>query len=551
MRLKQLKFLLTFLLVAFAIPRAQAEELIVADGSTTSQYAPVYGWYYDQKCKSTMIYSSSILSDMDGGIISVIKFHANANITFSGGEITVKLGEVEATTISSHFTSGLTQVYKGTPATGSKEYVITLDTPYEYKGGNLAVEVELTKSGSNYPRTYFYGVEQSENVTYCTYGNYGYDDSYTFLPKATFTYSTNPTIKVEPETLIINVEPYTLSSATFTVKGTNLTGDIYLSASGSGFAVTPTTITPAEAANGKSVTVTFSKEIEGTFNGTITLTSEGAESKTVNVTANVAWPVTSGTVTPTSLNFETYAGIATSQTISIENTGNRAFTPAFTVAAPFSIAAATEIAVGETKTFEVTYAPTAAGTDNGTLTVNVNNTVTDVTLNGTANEALKELTVEDGIDEKEELPIYGYQYDHKQINQMIYPARDLASLAGNKIISMTFYSPRIYYSGGKYNVSVGLTDQSVYEEDRTRITGLTQVATDLVAEATTGEAELKINFSEPFTYEAGKNLVIDFEVTEAGSYGGPGNKTSFYGSSKGNYVAYNSYSSNQLYNDEK
>ena len=535
-----LKLLMSFLLVALAVPQVMADELIVADGSTTSQYAPIYGWYYDQKCKSTMIYSSSMLSNMDGGTISVIKFHANANITFSGGEITVKLGEVETTTVSSHFTSGLTQVYKGTPATGTTEYVITLDTPYEYKGGNLAVEVELTKAGSNYPKTYFYGEEQSGNVTYCTYGNYGYDDSYTFLPKATFTYDTNPTINVEPKALSIDIEPYTLGSANFTVKGTNLIGNINLSASGSGFAVTPTTITAAEAANGKLVTVTFSKEIEGTFNGTITLTSEGAESKTVNVTANVAWPVTSGTVTPTSLNFETYAGIATSQTISIENTGNRAFTPAFTVDAPFSIAAATEIAVGDTKTFEVTYTPTSAGTDNGTLAVNINNTITNVTLNGTANEPLKEVTVEDGEDEKEELPIYGYQYDHKQINQMIYPASDLASLAGKKIISMTFYSPRIYYSGGKYNVSVGLTDQSVYES-RTRITGLTQVAADLVAEATTGEAELKINFSEPFTYEAGKNLVIDFEVTETGNYGGPGNKTYFYGSGKGNYVAYNSY----------
>ena len=291
-----LKLLMSLLLVALAAPQMKAESLIVADGSATSQYAPIYGWYYDQKSKSTMIYPSSMLSDMDGGIISVITFHANANITFNGGEITVKLGEVEATTVSSHFTSGLTLVYKGTPATGTQEYVITLDTPYEYKGGNLAVEVELTKSGSNYPRTYFYGEEQNEHVTYCTYGNYGYDDSYTFLPKATFTYSTNPTIKVEPEALTINVEPYTLSSANFTVKGTNLTGDINLSASGSGFAVTPTTITAAEAAIGKSVTVTFSKEIEGTFNGTITLTSEGAESKTVNVTANVAWPVTRGTV---------------------------------------------------------------------------------------------------------------------------------------------------------------------------------------------------------------------------------------------------------------
>ncbi len=52
-----LKLLMSLMLVALAVPQVWADELIVANGSATSQYAPIYGWYYDQRCKSTMIYS--------------------------------------------------------------------------------------------------------------------------------------------------------------------------------------------------------------------------------------------------------------------------------------------------------------------------------------------------------------------------------------------------------------------------------------------------------------------------------------------------------------
>ena len=540
-----------------------AMEKTICEGNQTNEFVPIYGYYYDNKQINQIIYPASMLTDLVGKNLKGLTFEASTQV-YSGGKYNVSLGTTEQTEFEEPTRlSGLTTVATDRVAvSGGTTLSITFDQVYPYSGGNLVIEFEVTESGSyGSGHSYYKGINTTNYPAFNSYGStigtsgvYDSKQLRKFLPQVTFAYEeiatpVIPVIEVDPEELTITVEPYTLASATFTVTGTDLTGNITLAASGSNFAVTPTTITPAEAANGKSVTVTFSKEIEGTFDGTITLTSEGAETKTVNVTANVSWPMIRGTVTPSSLNFETYAGIPVAQTISIENTGNRPFTPAFNVAAPFSIAAATEIAVGETKTFDVTYAPTAEGTDDGTLAVNINNTITEVTLNGTAKKALKEETVEDGEEEMEQLPIYGAKYDYKQINQMIYPANDLAAFAGKKIVSITFYSPRIYYSGGKYNVSVGLTDQSVYEEDKTRITGLTQVATDLVAEASNGETELKINFSEPFTYEAGKNLVIDFEVTEPGSIGA--DNTSFYGSGKGNYVAYNSYTSGNTYNGQR
>lgn len=254
-------------------------------------------------------------------------------------------------------------------------------------------------------------------------------------------------------------------------------------------------------------------------------------------------PVTSGEVLTTNLEFNTYAGVAKTGVVSIKNTGNQPFTPTFsTLSAPFGIEAATEIPARQTKDFTVTYTPTAVGTDNGTLTVTINGTPTTVTLNGTANEAPLEVDAADGTDQNSYLPINGWTYDYKQINQMIYPASELAALAGKNITSVKFYSPQIKYSGGKYNVSLGLSDQSTYTASPSRITGLTTVKTGLVAEPTSGETELTITFDQPFTYEVGKNLIVEFEVTEAGqcdpSYN---NLTYFYGKNQSVNTSYNSY----------
>ncbi len=254
-------------------------------------------------------------------------------------------------------------------------------------------------------------------------------------------------------------------------------------------------------------------------------------------------PVTSGEVLTTSLEFNTYAGVAKTEVVSIKNTGNQPFTPTFsTLNAPFSIEAAAEIPARQTKDFIVTYNRATVGSDNATLVVTINGETTNVTLTGNATEAPKEVDAADGTDQNSYLPINGWTYDYKQINQMIYPASDLAALAGKNITSVKFYSPQIKYNGGKYNVSLGLTDQSTYTASPSRITGLTTVKTGLVAESTSGETELSITFDEPFTYEAGKNLVIEFEVTEAGSCDPSyNNLTYFYGKNQSVNTSYNSY----------
>ena len=182
---------LFFLFLAFVtcIVGARAEELTVATGrTTTNEYVPLYGYYYDTGFKNTMIYPAELLSDMTGGIINSISFYANSDYTaLSGGSMKVSIGEVDVATPSGHFTEGLTEVFNSVPGKDGVKCVITFNTPFEYNGGNLAIECYLTSKGSNSPHIYFYG-EEIENASYYSYGSYSGNKNLNFLPEATFDY---------------------------------------------------------------------------------------------------------------------------------------------------------------------------------------------------------------------------------------------------------------------------------------------------------------------------------------------------------------------------
>ena len=75
---------------------------------------------------------------------------------------------------------------------------------------------------------------------------------------------------------------------TFTVTGTNLSGNLSLTCTGNYFSVSPNKITPAQAAAGIDVTVTYKPTAGGNHSGTITISGGGAKEKTVNLTGKCA-----------------------------------------------------------------------------------------------------------------------------------------------------------------------------------------------------------------------------------------------------------------------
>ena len=155
-------------------------EITVADGTETSSYVPVYGLWMDDYTRSEMIYPASMLEEMEGGEITSIKYYISTASSGSWAPATfnVYMMEVDATTLSTYYGStNATVVYSGALDGTGTEMTITLDTPYEYEGGNLLVGIEQPVVGT-YHSCYFYGVTSN--------GSSASGYSGTSLPAVTF-----------------------------------------------------------------------------------------------------------------------------------------------------------------------------------------------------------------------------------------------------------------------------------------------------------------------------------------------------------------------------
>ena len=201
-----MKKLFTLFAVATMAFAAQAATLTVADGTTTNGHFPMYGLYCDTEgTLSQMIYPADMLTDMVGKQITEIKFYANAEISenLEGCLMNFALKIVEENEFP---TSAVFEIAEGdicgtvSPVVGATEFVLTLNQPFLYEGGNLLIGTEVIET-SGWKGTYFYGIETG------LYGGcYQYTTSYAstlcyreaFLPKATFTYETGEEPPVEP-----------------------------------------------------------------------------------------------------------------------------------------------------------------------------------------------------------------------------------------------------------------------------------------------------------------------------------------------------------------
>ena len=164
-------------------------EQTVCDGTATSSYLPFYGLYYDTEgTLGQMIYTEDMLSYVKGKSITSVKFYTTDNIQLHDGKIQLsfkvvdQMGFDEVAAISD-----MTIVGTVVPQTGSTELLITLDEPFKYDGGNLAVETKVIESNADYRGTSFYGQKISEYYpSFYHYSSTNRRDN--FLPKATFTF---------------------------------------------------------------------------------------------------------------------------------------------------------------------------------------------------------------------------------------------------------------------------------------------------------------------------------------------------------------------------
>ena len=105
--------------------------------------------------------------------------------------------------------------------------------------------------------------------------------------KTTLPEDLTPTLAVNPASLTFSGLVGTPSTQTVTLSGDNLTDAVTVTTTGAGFSTDVTSITASQAAAGKAVAVTFTPTAAGTFNGTVTFSSPGAESVSVALTATI------------------------------------------------------------------------------------------------------------------------------------------------------------------------------------------------------------------------------------------------------------------------
>lgn len=173
---------------------AQETLTVYEDGTATSAYVPVYGFYGDAYNKCEFIIPSDELGSMINGTISQMTFYLSSPAAESWGDaqFQVFLKEVSETTLAD-FTGaeGATIVYEGALDGTGETMTIDFTSSYTYGGNNLLVGVYQTVKGS-YKSASFYGVEAADaSIT-----GYNYNSldgiaatARNFIPKTTFAYT--------------------------------------------------------------------------------------------------------------------------------------------------------------------------------------------------------------------------------------------------------------------------------------------------------------------------------------------------------------------------
>jgi hypothetical protein len=283
-------------------------DLTVYNGTSTNQYIPMYGYYFDDYTKSECIIPASQLTAMNGSAISAITFYPSSvgttNSTWTSTSQTVFLKEVSGTTLGGSFsgTTGSTTVKQGLleMPTAGEPYTITFDAPYIYNGGNLLIGVYNTDDGS-YNNVEWYG---TSNLTsgVSAYGNNSSSlgsvtyNAQSFLPKTTFTYlpSTTPYISLAPNSATV----LTGFTETLTASYGNVTGTPSITYSSSNTSVATvsgsgTTVTVTAVAAG-TATITATMVVDGIpYTATCAVTVENPSYCTPNPTSRDGQGITS------------------------------------------------------------------------------------------------------------------------------------------------------------------------------------------------------------------------------------------------------------------
>ena len=275
------------------------------------------------------------------------------DLSGTGGTITVKINSktygTDATTLTISCGSASQTVSLTSSAT---DYTVTLSGVTASTGQKVTIassgskkrwylyNVEITAGGTSTLRASETGDANSRVITGITAKNYTVNNltaggSYKFYVVANYTDGTTkesnvktvtlegtaaptPELIADPETLTLSANVGESATATFSVLGADLTGNVTLTLNDANgvYAINPATISKADAEAGATVTVTYTPAATGTHAATIVVSSEGAESVTITLNGTAS--------------MQTVAPVMAAAT----NVGSTSFTATWTDATP-------------------------------------------------------------------------------------------------------------------------------------------------------------------------------------------------------------------------
>ncbi|MBR2235814.1 MAG: choice-of-anchor J domain-containing protein [Prevotella sp.] len=126
------------------------------------------------------------------------------------------------------------------------------------------------------------------------------------------------------------------------------------------------------------------------------------------------------------------------------------------------------------------------------------------------------LTVNDGTETNEFLPIYGWYCDTQTLSQYIIKAEDLSTIANAVIEKLTYYidAESVDLGDAKFDVYMGEVSQAVFTDAFVDWNALSKVYSGSV---TIADNKMEITLDTPYEYN-GRNLVIGFKQTTSGSF---------------------------------
>ena len=149
-----------------------------------------------------------------------------------------------------------------------------------YSLSTTSVTATRANNGLNITVTYNPSAAGTHNATVTVSGGGATSKTVTLTGTAA-----GPTVTATPTSLTFAANTGETVTRTFTVTGSNLSGNLTLALNDANgvYSITPTTITAANAASGVPVTVTYAPTVYGTHNATVTISGGGAGNVTVNL----------------------------------------------------------------------------------------------------------------------------------------------------------------------------------------------------------------------------------------------------------------------------